>query len=134
MDCHKRRWPALAVALGLGWTAGCQHDGSNGAPVVQVNHPVVAIEQEKSGPKRPPRPDTCVAAGDFYAHEAATRDNGSAVQEQMRESARKAYQQALQIEPRYLPAYHSLAQLYTAMDDHEHAIATYQKASSYHPN
>jgi tetratricopeptide (TPR) repeat protein len=135
MDCHNRKWRALALALGVGWVGGCQHDRttSNGAPVVQVKNQMIVTEKENPGPKRPPKPDTCVAAGDFYAREAVNKDRGSAAQEQLRESARKAYQQALTLDPRYIPAHHALAQLYTAMDDHEHAVAIYQQALKIQP-
>jgi Tfp pilus assembly protein PilF len=135
MDC--RRWvvPGLALLLGV-W--GCNHQASSVPgpmpPSYQTAPPPLAVKQEKPEPKRPPMPETCVAAGEFFAKESAAQENGSTAQEEMREKARKAFQQALSLDPKCLPAYCSLAQLYTTMADHDHAISTYQKAIKLAPN
>jgi tetratricopeptide (TPR) repeat protein len=40
----------------------------------------------------------------------------------------------LSIDPRYLPAYESLAKLYGDLKDHSHAVATYRQATQMFPN
>ncbi len=41
---------------------------------------------------------------------------------------RKAYQQAIRVDPKLLTAYLGLAHLYIKLEDYDHALATYQKA------
>jgi tetratricopeptide (TPR) repeat protein len=82
----------------------------------------------KEGPPRTPKAATCVAFGTFREREAADPKKTPAERMALREQARKAYQQALEIDPKHLPAYQSLARLYVALNDCEHAQATYRKA------
>jgi tetratricopeptide (TPR) repeat protein len=132
MDCRR----ILALAL-LGGVGGCttHHATSVPAPpVIQSEPPPLAKKAPDGGAKRTPRPETCLAAGQFFAQQAEAEDKGTVIQEQLHEKARKAYQQALEIDPKYLPAHRALAQLYTVMEDHEHAVAAYQRALQAAPN
>ena len=58
---------------------------------------------------------------------------GQARIQQLRDTALKAYQQALQTDPKYLPAYRSLARLYWDLNDPAHAVQQYQKALQLYP-
>jgi tetratricopeptide (TPR) repeat protein len=126
MDCRK----SLVLALGLvGGAVGCVPQNS----VPTVPTPPV-IEKAKDLPVRPPKTAaSCVAGGDFFASEAAGAPQGSTKQEDLYDRARKAYQQALDIEPNCLPAFRSLGKLYVTLGDRERALATYQKALQKHP-
>jgi tetratricopeptide (TPR) repeat protein len=66
--------------------------------------------------KRPPKPETFVAYGDFSAREADGATT-AAEQEQLRDRARKAYQEALKIDPNNIPAHKSLAALYASSNE-----------------
>jgi tetratricopeptide (TPR) repeat protein len=74
-----------------------------------------------------------VAAGELYAREATANPPSSAIREQLADQARKAYQQALSIDPKHLPAYRALARLYVDLDDQVHAVATFKKALALFP-
>jgi tetratricopeptide (TPR) repeat protein len=95
--------------------------------------PDAEVKKEQDLPKRPPQPATLVAFGDVYQRGALETGRTPAQKEQMLDQARKAYQQALKLDSRYVPAYLSLARLYEASDDHERALATYKKALDLKP-
>ena len=131
--------------------AGCQHDMRMIPPrrrrrgpaasrrrrrprAGQTVPPNAVVKQEADLPKQTPHAATCVAGGDFFAQQALAPDLGETARQSNQEKARKAYQQAMTIDPHCLPAYESLAQLYVAMKDHTHAVATYRKAAQMFPN
>lgn len=128
MDC---RAPLFVALLGVvsAAAAGCTPQG---APLVSSSSRGDATPALGEG-KRIPKPATCVAAGDFHEQQAAAEDVSPADRVRLRETARKAYQQAISIDPDYVPAYQALAHLYTVMGDHQHALATYQKILQKHP-
>jgi Flp pilus assembly protein TadD len=140
MDCRHLLWPALGLLAGA---AGCQHQqgvtgaaGSQGppSPVAAVTPGVdVPIRKEPELPKRAPKASTCVAFADFQASEAAAPDQTPLRRQQLHEQARKAYQQALAIDPKCLAAHQGLARLYLAMDDQSHAVAALEKALKVYP-
>jgi tetratricopeptide (TPR) repeat protein len=82
---------------------------------------------DADGPKRKPKPSTCINAGNFYANVAADPETPAARREEMREQARKAYQQALSSEPANLSAHIGLARLHVYSQDYERAVAYYQR-------
>lgn len=125
MDCRK----SLVVALGLLGAAGCVTTSTtHNAPA-----PVVA-QKAKDPPQHPPRKaETCVALADYFAGQAATKPAGSAEQEHLYDQARREYQQAVDVDPNYLPTYHALGRLYTATGDHDRAVATYRKGLDKRP-
>jgi tetratricopeptide (TPR) repeat protein len=102
-------------------------------PLAATTSAYAPIRRDVELPKRPPQAETCVKFGDYIAGEAAAMDKGSTVQEDMRDRARKAYQQAIDLDPKYLPAYQSLARLYVSMDDFDHAAATFRRALQVEP-
>src|SRR5579864_4578138 len=115
MDCRRTLVPALCLLTGA---LGCAHD--SGQPVRETPPPPLAsgtpyAPSRLDGPKRQPLASTCVEAGNFFAGEAKAMDKGSTAQEQMRNKARLAFQQAISINPKYIPAYRNLGHLYIDM-------------------
>ena len=129
MDGRRSLLLGIVVAAGV---AGCTHETIPLAPGTPI--PATAkIEKESDLPKRKPQAATCVAFGNFREQEALAPERSPLEQQQLREQARKAYQQALEIDPNHLQASQSLARLYVAMNDFDHAFATYEKALRLHP-
>ena len=125
-------FPALCSAL-----VGCTLTGTDFAlkdKSFNVNEKVVTKPgSEKEAPMRAPKAATCIAFGDFRAIEAKNLDRSSLQRQQLFEDARKAYQQALSIEPDNLQALVGLARLYSSMEDYQHAQETYEQAGKKHP-
>jgi Flp pilus assembly protein TadD len=137
MDRRKLLSWGLAAALGV---AGCQHAKPPGAaaqqtasysPLTTTTTRVAAdgtpIKPAPDLPKRQPKPDVCLAAGNFYADEAKAPNCPPQRGQELREQARLAYQQAIQIDAKYGPAYQGLGRLYADTEDTAHAVETYQK-------
>jgi tetratricopeptide (TPR) repeat protein len=139
MDCRRLLLPAVWV---LGGAVGCHQVATmpppsatqTYAPISAVAPPPpavpadVQVKKEADLPKRTPRAATCVAFGEFQSREALAPEKTPAQKEQLQDQARKAYQQAINVDPNHLPAYRGLARLYEQMNDPTHAVATYQKA------
>jgi tetratricopeptide (TPR) repeat protein len=85
-----------------------------------------APKKQKDRPRRKPKAETCVAYGDFRLKEALAPGKSEAEQRQMLDSARRAYQQALEIDPRCLAAHRGLAQVALAEGNPRRAIGAYQ--------
>jgi tetratricopeptide (TPR) repeat protein len=96
--------------------------------------PGADIKKAEDLPKRTPKAKTCVAFGDFCAAEVASPKQPPDVRDQRRSQGIKAYQQALEIDPKNLNAHLGLAKLQTGGGDHDAAIATLQKALQHHPD
>jgi tetratricopeptide (TPR) repeat protein len=140
MDCRKAlSWLALAVVAA---SAGCQTvplgtdlktptpPPANAAPAA----PEVPIAKTADKHKRPPNPSTCVAIGQFIEREAELAKNISPLEKQGEyDKARRSYQQALTLNPKYMPAYGALGHLYVEMGDYERAYATYQQGLQKNP-
>jgi tetratricopeptide (TPR) repeat protein len=133
MDC--RAWWLLA--LGLVGVLGCTPQGT-----LPVTSPSVRTEPAADGglfallggsSKRTPKAATCVAAGQYREQEASNPDRPQPEQARLREEARKAYHQAIRLDPDHVPAYQALARLYQSEKDYDHAVATYQTALKRHP-
>src|SRR5262249_11706789 len=131
MDCRRAAVVLLPLACLVG--AGCTPQAQT-LPLAPPP-PAAAPEakREPDLPKRPPGPKSGVAAGDFYVKEASWGKRTPAECEQFHDQARRAYQQALDVDPNYQPAYLGLARLYVATGDHERAVATYQKGLAANP-
>jgi tetratricopeptide (TPR) repeat protein len=122
----RRTW-----ALGL-----CLLTGSLGCTILPQSAPsdqATVAARKKEEPKRQPLPATCVAFGNFAAESSVDPLCQPGKRQELREQARKAYQQALASEPNNLTALTALGWLYVAMDDHDHAMATLQHAVQSHP-
>jgi tetratricopeptide (TPR) repeat protein len=130
MDCRKPLCVALFLVSGL---AGCSL--FHPTPVVSNSQTLlpgqivdVPVQKEADRPKRTPKAETCVAYGNFVAGEANAPDKAPLEVQAQRDIARKAYQQALSINPNCVGAYCGLTALYLDMKDYPHATATYQDA------
>lgn len=86
------------------------------------------VKKEKDLPKRKPKAATCVSFGDFRLREAMAPTRTKDQQRAMLAEARKAYQQALEIDPRCLEAHRGIAQSYQAEENREQAIGAFQSA------
>jgi tetratricopeptide (TPR) repeat protein len=91
------------------------------------------VQKIKDLPKRKPQPETCVALGRLAEEAANQPGRPPADQQQLREQARKAYQQALDLEPNHVPALAALARLYATAGDYGRAVPAYRKAVKVQP-
>jgi tetratricopeptide (TPR) repeat protein len=121
---------SLIYCLVMAW--GCAHVQNQG-PDQATPQVAAKTQKEIDLPKRTPQASTCVAFGSFNAELASKPGLPLAQQEQMREQARRAYQQALKIDPNSLAAYAGLGKLYQEKGDYEQAAAVYQKSLKEHP-
>ena len=125
---------ALKLSLFLLMAGGCQHQVMtvpNPGDLSSANKPSLLdasqIKPASAKAKALP-PQVWVSCGDFKAGEASAADVPPDRQQHIRDLARADYEQALKIDPKYVPAYQGLARLYMAMHDTPLAIDTYQKA------
>jgi tetratricopeptide (TPR) repeat protein len=93
--------------------------------------PVITKEAEL--PKRNPKASTCVAFANYQVREATHPKTPANARQEMLDQARKAYHQALRIDPKCLPAHFGLANLYIVEADYPRAFETYRKALQAHP-
>jgi Flp pilus assembly protein TadD len=130
MDCRRGLW----LALGLWGAAGCQHAAqgvaTNAPAPAAVTAPAETVVSRKfdDGPKKLPKAETCVKYGDFQAGEACTSSYSPSRRDIHRQEARNAYQRALEVDPKCVPAQQGLARLDAAWKDYPRALARYQKA------
>ncbi len=130
-----RGFGVLALAIVTGGL-GCAHDKGMSLKPAQPAQPIAAADIRKEPPdlpKRQPKAATCVAYAVFSERSAADPRCAPLDQERLRDQARRAYQQALQIEPNHLPALTGLARLYVTMEAYDRAVATYQLAIQAYP-
>jgi len=83
--------------------------------------------------KREAKPQTWVALGDLYLTKACDQAAAPAQQSAFFDEARKSYQKALEIDPKFVPAYLQLAKLYVHRDDPERAVGIYKRAIEQNP-
>jgi tetratricopeptide (TPR) repeat protein len=81
----------------------------------------------KKDEKRQPKPETCVAFAIMHEQLAYGDDVEPAARMELLESARRAYQQALEIDAGHLPAYCGLGRVYMNMDHCDKADEIYQR-------
>lgn len=137
-----RRW-ALCLAAGLICGGlGCTHQqtvpGAAGqrltssaqATITPPPTPAPPTDIEPDSDKTPitPKAKTCVALGAVRERWAMEKTRNTTERDQMYDLARRSYQQALEIDPHYLPAYLALAKLYEKIGDYERCQATYRRA------
>ena len=101
----------------------------------QVAQETPIIKKAEPGPKRNPQPLTEIKFGELKEADADS-DGGRRnpeMQAQLRDSARKAYQHALKIDPNNLEAHRHLARLYVKQGEYEKAFELYRAAMAKHP-
>ncbi len=132
----------LAAALALG-ASGCVSTQNPPAPAsldksaTASNIPTATIKPDDvpwpkhdRDHKRDPLPATEIAFGKMKEREADApqlKSNPEA-QAHLRDEARRAYQQAIKLDPKSFEGYRHLGRLYVKMDDTDRALETYKKA------
>ncbi|HMF15107.1 MAG TPA: tetratricopeptide repeat protein, partial [Gemmataceae bacterium] len=134
-----RRWTiCLTVGLICGGL-GCTHQqtvpgttdqrlASNSSATLApppAPEPRVNVGSDKDNTPITPKPKSCVALGALRETWAVEKVRNNAERDQMYDLARRSYQQALELDPNYLPAYVALAKLYEKVGDYERCQATY---------
>jgi tetratricopeptide (TPR) repeat protein len=122
MDCRKPLFLFLGLLAGAG---GCTTT-LPGVRLLTAPTPPGPTEIVHKAP-------TYVAFGDFRARSALEPEHPPAQREQFREEARRAYLKAIEVDPKYLPAYVALARLLQVGEDHAEAANVYQKALAVEP-
>jgi tetratricopeptide (TPR) repeat protein len=88
-------------------------------------------------PAEPPRttlkPQTYIAMGALTEQAAQEQERPQAERDGFRQQARQSYQKALEVDPKFAPAYVALGASYLAEGDREHAQAMFKKATDLAP-
>jgi tetratricopeptide (TPR) repeat protein len=118
--------PARAYLLLLVITGGL---GCTAVPAV----PSGEAGELVANPKRRPRASTYIAYGELQERAAFDPGRSPAEQEELRNRARSAYQEALRVHANDRGALMALARLYDTENDSERAVATYNQAIRVYP-
>ena len=133
MDCRSVLW-GFGVGL-LGVAAGCSTVPTN--PMQQIECAKQAAEappaKGKTLARRQPKAESCVAFGNFRLHESMIPGKAEGDQQQLRQQAREAFQQALKIDPKCLEAQVGLARLCTVEGRDDQAIGAFRTVIKAHP-
>ena len=128
MDCRQTLFVGLVLTcLGM----GCVGVGGRREVIAQKPAPAPApatFAQPAPEKKRSPLPSTCVACAVCREREAVKLDHEPAAQRELRDEARRAYQEALRLDPKHLPAHAGLGRLYVQLEDYDRAEETFHKA------
>ena len=117
----------IALLTGLALT------GSDNLMIGQtggVGDPVLPSQNKD---KRQPKVSTCLLAGEFYLKESSRTNFTEKQRQETLESARQAFQQALDMEPGNPDAFAGLGKVFTERKDYSKALATYKMALKIHP-
>lgn len=112
--------------------AGCVTE-SKTVPVPPETLASLKGVKEQEFAKREGQPHTWVAQGQVRESQAAQMPEGSAMQVTCREEARKAYQKAVEIDPKCAEGYIALANLYQKQDDCDRALVVFRKGLEQNP-
>jgi tetratricopeptide (TPR) repeat protein len=127
MDCLR----TLSLAVGLACLGvGCTH--VTDIAVTEPVDPRLIHKADENLPPRDPRPETCYKWADYTMKLAEDPACTADYKQRCYDGARKAYQQALRLDPDCLPAYEGLGRLYVTIADYPRAVETYQKALKKH--
>ncbi len=128
MDCRRSFLLILVLAVG----GGCLTT-SNKVPLPLEPPLPEKTKKEKKVVKQQPKPETCVTFGQCFENLATAASADQAAEMKVRDNARLAYQQALQLEPHNLEAWIGLARVYSLQGDYQRAQDTYQKGLAKFP-
>lgn len=114
---------------------GCSHFGKSQNTQLPPPTPVAETEDDENffyallgiKEKKTPKPETCAGLADLRVQNAAKPDCPPEDARRLRDEARRAYQQAIKLDPEYLPPYSGLARLYEQTDQPDKAVETYRK-------
>lgn len=129
---------ACAVLLLLAALSGCDERRMfpwNRTPDPHANRKPVDLPPATVSDGKPQqlKPETLVAMGQFREQQAEEMDLTPQGREYFRDQARKAYQRALGIDPKHVPAHLALARLQERLDCHDRAMESYQQALMLEP-
>jgi tetratricopeptide (TPR) repeat protein len=129
MDCR------ASVLLAAAWAAGCVHQEVAHKPIADPVPAKAPSRDAAAGekPKKNPKPATCVAFGNLHEQGAADPDRDPAERDLLRDQARRAYAQALSIDPNFLTALTGMGRLYENAGEHDQGVAYFRKALDKHP-
>jgi tetratricopeptide (TPR) repeat protein len=128
MNGHKCLVLAFGLLTAAGGCAGLDKSQADKQPAMTQMTDQDSSKKGPDGPRKAPTATMCVAAGDYFMNNARNLASAPALQEKEYDKARKEYQQAIHLDPKLMPAYEGLANLYLTLDDFDHALATYKKA------
>jgi tetratricopeptide (TPR) repeat protein len=133
------------LSLALGFAAGCvpsfglpltgagDPPAANPPVATATPPPAPAVASEKELPKRPPQAATCVAFGNLQLEAAKEAKRTPAQRQELCDTARKYFQQALKTDPKCADAYHGLTRAYEGLGDQPRTIEAFQKAQRTFP-
>ncbi len=133
---------AMAPALcGLFATLGCSHFGQTQSAAPALPKQVAEAEEESNliydmlhiQPKRTPTPELCVGLAEIRLQTASKPDLPPVAVQRLHDEARRAYQQAIKLDKKHLPAYLGLAKLYQIQGDTNKAVETYEQGLKFLP-
>ncbi len=128
MDCRRSFWLFLALALG----SGCVTTSNKTPPPPPAEPPPpLTASKDKKVVKQQPKPDTCVTFGQCFENLAAEADQSGEMK--IRDKARVAYQQALQLDAKNIEAWLGLGRVYSLQGDYQRAQDTYRSALAKFP-
>src|SRR5262249_46546588 len=107
------------------------------APAVDPDARVVEKEPKEEPKALNAKPSTCVSLGDFKAQIALDISNpmrGAAEREVLAQQAKQSYQRALQLDPKYVPAFLGLASLCEGLGERDQALSYYRTVLKLEPN
>lgn len=133
MDCRKWIFLTIGVSLACG---GCLTQQQETIPEKKQSSnftfPTTLLKKKEE--KRQPQVDTCLKGGAFLEKQAFGEEMTPRGRELMLERARKAYVQALALEPNNAKALGGIARVYTHLKDYKRAMEYYRRATKLHPN
>jgi tetratricopeptide (TPR) repeat protein len=133
----------LGVLGGSGCTPSSLFSSSSSTPQTTQSRkepelsPITAAKErvkEKEFPKRTPKAATCVAFGHFRLEQSMAPGRSPQEVRQYRDQAKKAYQQAIDQDPKCLDAYRGIAQIHAADGEQERAVSVFKSALKLNPN
>jgi tetratricopeptide (TPR) repeat protein len=134
---------SLVLAGGLFAAVGCNSTSKRPGDLAQAGEPPTAKSIHVASNVPPPpaepqrtnlKPSTYLSMGALTEQAAEETERPQAERDGFRHQARQSYQKALQVDPKYAPAYIALGASYMAEGDRAQAQAMFQKAIELAPN
>ena len=133
------RWKLVVAGGILAGAVGC--NSMSKRPTDQAPPPALTPAQSAKVPPPPAepqrtnlKPTTYVQMGMLTDQAADEPDRPQAQRDGLRSQARESYQKAIQIDPKFTPAYLALGKSYLTDDERDRAEAEFKKATALAPN